>query len=488
MDYIKALEKEDLLKTTTENGDTAFISSGSFCLDFYALSGGMRYNYEGINNLFIRSYFEDKLTTIKIMLYLRDVLNGLGERNSFRMTFNLLSNLDPKLARQLLPLIPKYGRWDDVLSGLGTPIEKDVLRLIEVTLEEDLLKYEKGENISLLSKWLPSINTNNKETRLIAKKLSNKLGYTPEEYRKLLSKLRKGRIIENNLRKKDYTFDYSKVPSQAMLKYVYAFTINDQERYLDYLQKVKDNKAKMNMKTASTAQITRNRRRDAFLDIQEEFQDLAWKALERKEFKTKAIIVRDGSSSMLWGGGPITPMEIATSLAIFASEQLPEPFKNHFITFSENPRLIKIPEGTIKEKVKYVKTFDEISNTNISKVYELLLNVARKKEVKPEDMVEQVIIISDMQFDFCVKGQSTFHTYKEKFEELGLQMPKLIFWNVNARNIQTPVTKNELGTILVSGSSQKILDNILSNTIEQAPLQFMMDDLKRYSEVDLFEL
>lgn len=223
MNYIEALKREDILKTTTEKGDTAFASSGSFCLDFFALAGGMRYNYRGINNLFIRSYYEDKLITLKIMLYLRDILHGLGERNSFRMTFNLLANFHPKLARQLLPLIPKYGRWDDILVGVNTPIENDVIKLIKVTLNEDLTKYNQGEEISLLSKWLPSINTSNKEVRAVAKKVSSKLGYTAEEYRKILSKLRKGRIVENQLREKDYTFDYSKVPSQAFLKYIRAF-------------------------------------------------------------------------------------------------------------------------------------------------------------------------------------------------------------------------------------------------------------------------
>ncbi|HHU21680.1 MAG TPA: DUF2828 family protein [Acholeplasma sp.] len=219
------------------------------------------------------------------------------------------------------------------------------------------------------------------------------------------------------------------------------------------------------------------------------YQDVYWKAIERKEFATKAIVVRDGSSSMLWGGnGSYTPMQIATSLAIFAAEQLPYPFKNHFITFSENPRLIEIPEGTIEQKVRYVESFGECANTDISKVYELLLNVAKSKQVKPKDMVAQVIIISDMEFDYCVRGKSTFETYKEKFAELGLEMPQLVFWNVEARSIHTPVTENELGVKLVSGSSQKILDRVVSNKINCTPYEFMIEDLARYSEVDSFKL
>ena len=152
-----------------------------------------------------------------------------------------------------------------------------------------------------------------------------------------------------------------------------------------------------------------------------------------------------------------------------------------------NPRLIEIPE-TIEQKVRYVESFGECANTDISKVYELLLNVAKSKQVKPKDMVAQVIIISDMEFDYCVRGKSTFETYKEKFAELGLEMPQLVFWNVEARSIHTPVTENELGVKLVSGSSQKILDRVVSNKINCTPYEFMIEDLARYSEVDSFKL
>lgn len=79
------------------------------------------------------------------MLFLRDIHTGLGERNSFRMTFNLLCNLDLDLAKRLLPLIPKYGRWDDILSGLNTKVEDDVIKLIKKILIIDLKKQEEKE-------------------------------------------------------------------------------------------------------------------------------------------------------------------------------------------------------------------------------------------------------------------------------------------------------------------------------------------------------
>lgn len=98
-------------------------------------------------------------------------------------------------------------------------------------------------------------------------------------------------------------------------------------------------------------------------------------------------------------------------------------------------------------------------------------------------MVEQVIIISDMEFDECVEGESTFNTYKAKFNELGLKMPELVFWNVGVRHIHFPVTSNELGVRLVSGSSQKILELVINNELKDVtPYDFMLKTLERYSE------
>lgn len=485
MNYIEALKNEDIIKTTTENGDTAFKSTGSYNLDLYSLMGSMRYNYKDLNTLFLRSFYEDKVITTKILLHLRDILKGLGERNSFRMLYNMLANLDPEIARAIIPVITNYGRYDDLLSGFNTPIEKDILKYIEIALDKDLDNLKQNRPISLLAKWLPSINTSNKEARDLAKRIANHLNLSNEEYRKMLSNLRKNLIIENNLREKDYTFDYSKVPSQAMLKYSQAFIRNDFERFDKFLNQVELGEAKINTSTAQVGQVAYNLNVTTNIPVTERFQDLYWKNLPETKSTTKAIVVRDGSSSMTWGSGGLLPSQVATSLALYFSESLPEPFKNHFITFSDHPELIKIPEGTLKEKLDYIKTFDHVENTNISKVYELLLNAAKNGNVSQEDMVEQVIIISDMEFDECIDGTSTFDTYKDKFNKLDLKMPELVFWNVESRNIKYPVLENELGVKLVSGSSQKILELVLDNDLDAiTPYDFMLKVLERYNEVD----
>ena len=65
-------------------------------------------------------------------------------------------------------------------------------------------------------------------------------------------------------------------------------------------------------------------------------------------------------------------------------------------------------------------------------------------------------------------------------------MPELVFWNVAARSIQTPVTINDKGVKLVSGYSQKILEMVVKNNLKDGPLDFMRLVLEKYSEVDDF--
>ncbi len=130
-----------------------------------------------------------------------------------------------------LPYIAEYGRWDDVLVLLKTPCRKEALALLEEQFREDLAALEAGGDISLLGKWLPSVNASNQETVVMAKMIAKSFGLSDRDYRKALTGLRaRIRIIENNLREKDYTFDYSKQPSKAMFKYRKAFLRNDGER------------------------------------------------------------------------------------------------------------------------------------------------------------------------------------------------------------------------------------------------------------------
>ena len=103
------ITNEVLNRAFTENGDKAYASTGSACLDFFSIVGGMRYNLKDAMSLFMKSYFEDPLLTIKILFYIRDIKEGLGERNLFRVAFNSLANYVPLIL--LLYLWYKIRFW-----------------------------------------------------------------------------------------------------------------------------------------------------------------------------------------------------------------------------------------------------------------------------------------------------------------------------------------------------------------------------------------
>ena len=512
MNALQAI-KTQLNTARTENGDLAYKSTGSACLDFFSLCGGMRKNISDLEKLFAKAFGENPVIAIKILFYMRNIRGGLGERNSFRVLLTELAQVYPEIAKQIVYAVPEYGRWDDLLVLMNTPVKADAIALIKEQLEKDTqaLRNKKNESeseacVSLLGKWLPSINTSSKEKVALAKLLMKALGMKAVEYRKLCTALRAEiKILENNLRTKDYTFDYSKQPSQAMLRYKKAFMRNDEKRYSEFLNKVveqaeklargeeisEEEKVKLNTKTLYPYQIVA-----PFMDGWSGFKALkpeqalpleaSWKALDRGLFDSKTIVVRDGSGSM-YGSGDFAAINIATSLALLFSEQLGGAYKNSFITFSSEPQLVQVPENadTLQKKLHFISKYDDCSNTDIGKVYDLILQVAKSGNVPKEEMIERVLIISDMEFDNIDHNQTSFEFYKQKFEEAGYELPEIVFWNVEARDTHLPVTMNEKGVKLVSGASANIFANVVSGDLKVVtPYDFMLQMLEPYAEFD----
>ena len=491
MSFIE-ITKEMLDVAFTENGDKAYKTTGSYCLDYFSLVGGMRFNFASALTNFMKAYKEDPILAIKILFFARDVRGGLGERNIFRFTFNSLCNFAPSVAKQVISYIPTYGRYDDLFSAYSTPVQNEVAEYIKEQLLKDVEAKKENRAISLLAKWMPSINTSSSETRVLAQKVASSLGMSKEEYRKTLSSLRKGLIIENNLREKDYTFDYEKVPGGAMFKYRNAFYKNDQERYEEYLDAVNKGEKKMNSSTLYPYEVIRKLENDFYFDEEDEKgmskQELAslntiWNSFDRESIASKTIVVRDGSGSML-DNEMVSANSVATSLALLFAERLEGEFKNKFITFSSRPQLVEVQGETIEEKYKFMTRYNDYTNTDIEKVYNLILKVYNSPKFSKEDALDRIVIISDMEFDCAVdSNDSTFEVFKKKFEDLGYKLPEVVFWNVRARSTHVPVKMNEENVKLVSGASSSIIDMVTKNEAYN-PYDMMIKCLEKYSCFD----
>lgn len=482
--------KNEANKTYTENGAVTYITTYSNNLDLFATIGALRHvSEEEIISRFKKAYIEDADLAMKNLFFGRDVRGGLGERRTFRVCINWLAWYRKESVIRNLEQIAEFGRYDDLLSLLGTPCEKEVVEYIGQCLKADIEAMKQEQPVTLLAKWLPSINASNGETVATAKKLAKALNMRDVEYRKTLSALRNHiKLIENNLREKDYTFDYSKQPSKAMFKYRNAFIRNDNERYMEYLNKVNCGKAKINTGTLMPYEIIRPVTdwwtREDFTKDERLAMDVSWNTLENFTSDDNALVVIDGSASM-YGGGEPQPAAVALSLGIYFAERNKGAFKNHFITFSNTPQLVEIKGKDIVDKVMYCKEYNEVADTNIQKVFELILRTAVKNKLPQEELPKTVYIISDMEFNYCTLDASltNFEYAKKLFERHGYQLPQIVFWNVCSRNMQQPVKMNEQGVVLVSGCTPKIFSMVASG--QYNPYDFMMDVLgsERYTPI-----
>lgn len=481
--------KQESNKTLTENGAATLKTTQSDCLDLFATIGALRRESdEEITARFMRAFTEDKDIAMKLLFFARDIRGGLGERKVFRVILKWLAQNEPNTVRKNLSYIADFGRFDDLLVLFDTPVEKDMLELIREQLCKDISAMNNNGEVSLLGKWLPSVNASNTDTVKAAKKIARFLSMDDKCYRKALSRLRAHiRIIENNLRERDYTFDYEKQPSKAMFKYRNAFMRNDAERYKLFLNKVSTGEAKLNTETLMPYEIITPFFCKAVSDEERKSINTTWTSQKDFGNNENALVVIDGSGSMYGGAEPL-PVTVALSFGIYFAERNTGAFKNHFITFSENPQLVEIKGEDILDKVRYCHNYDEVANTNIQKVFELILNAAKNNHLPQEELPKKLYIVSDMEFDCCTKDASltNFEYAKKLFEEAGYHLPEVVFWNVASRNKQQPVSKNEQGVALVSGCTPRLFSMIADGSMSaMTPYQIMLDVIgsERYEKI-----
>ena len=483
------LLKREANKAYTENGAVSNASTMSDCLDLFATAGALRNaSDDEILERFIRAFAEDRDIAMKTLFFARDVRGGLGERRFFRVIMKYLAQNYPETVIKNIDNIAEFGRYDDILSLMDTACEQEAIAYIKAVLTDDMECMQAQDSVSLMAKWLPSVNASSRETVKTARKIARAMGMSEIDYRKMLSSLRAYiKIIENNLRTKDYSFEYEKQPSKALFKYRKAFIRNDEERYVSFIRKAQENPSLLNTSTLTPYDIVWSVIKNIRGGMSEEERkslDTTWNALENYVNSDNILVVVDGSGSM-YGGWGVLPAAVAESLGIYFAERNKGAFRNNFITFSANPKLVKIKGKDIFEKVQYCMSFNECSNTNIEKTFDLILNTAVKNRLKQSEMPSRIIIVSDMEFDWCAdnSGMTNFESAKAKYAGKGYALPKLVFWNVNSFNRQQPVTMNEQGVVLVSGMSPQIFAMLKDDNMN--PYAFMMNVLntERYKRI-----
>ena len=478
-DFLSALKYRAAL-TQTENGAVALSTSFSHLLDLFGLIGALREREEqGIIDTFLPAYNENKELALKILFYARDIrgTQGLGERNTFRVILRHLAMNYPQDIEHLIPQIPFYGRWDDLLVLIGTPLQNAALDVIAAQYKADVSALTSGETneISLLAKWLPSVNASSSKTRAFAAQVCHHLHTSHKEYRKTLSSLRAAlRVTEKLMSSKQWDkIDYPTVPSRAALIYSAAFFRNDEERYSAYIESLARGETKINASTLYPYDIIAPyvHRFCGFNIDGETPEQLAlleqqWKALPdylaSAEASAQRYLVMADTSGSMFGGRTVPPIATSVGLALYFAERTTGYFANHFLTFSADPRLVEVPANlSLVDKIHTVLNDDYVGfSTDLDKAFALVLYTAMSNHVPQSELPTSILVISDMEIDECLENYDYYKTppitftdrWSQKFQDAGYTMPSIVYWNVASRHPTFHATQDD-NVRFVSGHS-----------------------------------
>ena len=383
----------------------------------------------------------------------------------------------------------------------NTPLEEDMLNYIATQWNKDMKDMEEGKSISLLSKWLPSINASEKRKEQ-AKKIiayinlecnNTERPVTERDYRRVLSAMRQYLdVVEKKMCANEWDkIKYENVPSRANLNYNNAFLRHDEERRRAFLGQVERGEKKIHAGKLYPHDIVHKYKENGWgsrLKPLDTTLEQLWKALPQKEI-ANTLVVADGSGSMTStiGNTNVTCLDVANALAIYFAEHNKGEFNNKYITFSETPQLVKFTKtASLHDKIAKCLLHNEVANTNIEAVFDLILKTALANNLTQVEMPKNILIISDMEFDYAVDGspdKKLFKTIEQRYNDAGYKLPKLIFWNVCSRTGTIPLKENDLGVALVSGFSTNIAEMVMNDKLD--PLEILLDKLntKRYEKI-----
>lgn len=467
MSFMDDLEIETSV-TLTENGGRALSTTGDKLLNLFAVLGALRSRPTDVIDKFDAAFRENADLATKMAFYGRDVRGGLGERAVGRLMLRELAIMNPAVVVANLKNVVEFGRWDDLFVLFDTPCANAMVEFVKMQLVSDKRHMDKHENVSLVAKWMPSINTSSEHTKALAHRFVKALNTTPRKYRKNLSALRKYiDVTEVKMSANKWTdIDYKAVPSNAMSNYGSAFARHDHEGFSRYMDAVKSGDVKINASTLYPYNVieTMYGNRDV--------AEAQWKALPNYvEGDNNFLIMADVSGSMMG-----RPMATSVGLAIYFAERNHGAFANKFMTFTDIPRIVDVTGNDLFDK--YCSVTDHVGyNTNLEAAFDAILSTAVHTKCPQADLPKALVIISDLEIDYWNGGSLTFtEEMRKRFADAGYEMPKLVYWNVDSRKDTFLASKNDPNTILVSGQSASTFKNLIKG-IDLSAYEIMVQTL-----------
>jgi hypothetical protein len=459
--FVNAIQEQE---SRTANGMKARKTTSNALVDFFYNVGASR--GKNIIPQFTAAYVQDRDLALRIALWARDVREGAGERQIFRDIMTHLEKNDPDAAVRLMNRVPDLGRFDDLLV-----FQTKEMKAKAYTLLGDNLRAKNG----LAAKWTPRKGP-------VAAEIRQFFGMSPKQYRKTLVGMTS--VVESQMCANDWdNINFSHVPSQAARIYKKAFNRHS-VKFAEYVAKLV--KGDPTVKVNAGAIFPH----DVLKGVIDTYGGLAsfnkteldhivaqWNALPNYVGDANIMPVVDVSGSMSCPAGKGTNVrciDVSVSLGLYLADKNKGAFNGTFLTFSDRPELLTLKGNIVQKAQQMIKSSWGMS-TNLHAAFDKILSTAVKNNVPQSDMPKMLLILSDMQFNQCVRhDDSAMQMIERKYAAAGYDMPAVVFWNLNSSD-NVPVKSDKSGAALVSGFSPSIMTSLLkADPAEFTPLGMMM--------------
>lgn len=455
--------------SVTANGMPTLASSGSDVLNFFFIAGSSR--KIDISSQFLKALAEDPVLTLKTLFWARDVRGGAGERATFRSLMRVLEDTRPDLAMRLIPLIPEYGRYDDLMVFQKPETQS-------VAVDTFVQGVQSGNGLAC--KWSPRKGP-------WANLLRKRMGLDPKAYRRLI--VDGTRVVETQMCARDWSsINYEHVPSVAGARYQKSFGRHDPVRYAEFKAAALKGTVKVNASALYPYDVIKS------VNWGDPSMALAqWNALPNYLNHKRILPMVDVSGSMsspVGGNKNLSCMDVAVSLGLYIADKQAGSFQDMFLTFHENSKILRL-QGNLLEKLKQLQHSQWGMNTNLESAFKEILRVAILGGVPAHEMPDCLLICSDMGFDEGTRSnQRAFDMAREMFERQGYKLPTVVWWDLAHKrggyggDNNFPVSQHESGTCLISGFSPSILKSVLAGD-DITPYSVMLEtlELPRYDAV-----
>lgn len=431
---------------------------------------------EDIRDKFLICLQKDRKKTLSWLFYLRDIYDGLGERQSFRELMLLASSHIPEETFSKIiqsGVIPEIGRWDDLIYLFANIKDKNKKREVGSYLMDrftsdynSLLVPNKTGEISLLAKWMPSENTSSKTSRKVAREFIKFLNTTPRVYRTILSALRKHLdVVERKMSLGEWEkIDYTKVPSKASMVYRNSFLKHDFTRRSQYLNTC--NRLKKQVDSVFPYEIVKQYRNSLLYDYEsyDETLEILWDELKSYDFLKDTLVIRDNSDSMydyISHTSNLQCIDIADSLVLYCTERETGKYHNKFLSLGDKEEIVEFSENmSLRGKLRQLLDeydYDGVKNIDIYRVFLKILLDAIDNHISNSELPKNILMVTNTDFNYRFNSKvSIFDRLKREYEMNGYNLPKVIIWRVGGK--KDTVMRQESNVLFLSGFSPRVLD------------------------------